>query len=160
MAKVIFLDIDGVLNIYSPAYCTSRFSSDGSIKHIEEHLVARLMWIMEQTDAVICISSSWRGNMDDLQEQMEKSGFTKWDRVVGKTPRLHNRGDEIAAWMANRTDIEKYIVLEDEPIDVCGEKCNAIPDWFVVKVDMKEGLTFANAEEAVIKLGRIYGDTE
>lgn len=151
MSKVIFLDVDGVLNIFSDSYYTTRFREDGSIKHIEEHLVERLLWLMNKTGAVLCISSSWRGDMDDLQLQMEKSGFNLWDRVVGKTPSFYNggRGDEIAAWIANRTNIEKYVVLEDEIDDVCGKKCSSIPREFVVEVNMKTGITDDDVKKAI-----------
>ncbi len=47
--KVIFLDIDGVLN-----------RDDGGVK-IEEEFVKRLAHIVEETEAEIILSSSWRG---------------------------------------------------------------------------------------------------
>ena len=90
--------------------------------------------------------------MDDLQKQMEKAGFTMWNRVVGKTPKLRHRGNEIAQWLKDRKDIMSYVVLEDEPDDICGEKCSAIPGCDVVFVNMNNGLSHEDVEKAKLIL--------
>ena len=149
MAKIIFLDVDGILNIHSESYYTRTLDKNDESRTIEEHLVKRLMWILEQTGAVIVVSSSWRLNMDELQRDMEDAGFTMWNLVIGKTPRIRWRGDEIEDWISHHTDIENYVVLEDEIIDVCGEYCNAIPPENVVEIDMETGITHATAMKAV-----------
>ena len=145
--EVIFLDIDGVLNINSPSYHTSYFFPDGTIKYIEEHLTQRLNYLIKTTGASVVISSSWRGDMDDLKSQMEKAGFLYWKDVIGKTPRLKYRGDEIRDYLNNH-EIEKYVVLEDEILDVCGERCQTIPEEYVVEVDSKNGLSHYDIEKA------------
>ncbi len=151
MARVIFLDIDGVLNVMSPSYNTLKIRKGMENIYIERMLVERLLWLIEKTDAVVVISSSWRHDMDELQIQMSRAGMDSetWEkRVVGKTPTIRWRGDEITAWMANHTDITSYVVLEDEPEDVCGDYCDAIPAQNVVHVDMKNGLTHQDIEKA------------
>lgn len=51
--KVIFLDIDGVLNVY----CQGRDEYGCTFhKHFEDNL----RWIIEETGAKIVISSTWR----------------------------------------------------------------------------------------------------
>ena len=57
--KVIFLDIDGVLNVISQGH-----DEYGSLFH--KHFEDNLRYIIEQTGAKIVISSTWR--MSGLSE--------------------------------------------------------------------------------------------
>ena len=137
--KVVFLDIDGVLNMYGASYRT--FMKPYG-QHIEPHLVNRLNYILEKVeDLKIVISSSWRNDMKDLENQMKKQGFKFWDRVIGKT--IHDktgfRGFEILEWFVKNT-AEKYLVIDDEITDICGDYCNVIPVKNVLKTDGNEGL--------------------
>ncbi len=147
--RIVFLDVDGVLNIMSDSYRTSAQRTNNKTKWMEEYLIQRLEYLLYETKSKIVISSSWRLDMSDLKVQMERYGFSLWDRVIGYTPRTGHRGDEIQSWIDSHSDILSYVVLEDEPCDVCGEKCNTIPVKKVVQVDMKEGLSHKNIEEAI-----------
>ncbi len=154
MAKVIFLDIDGVLNIMSESYRTTNIMRRGAMIYIEPHLAERLDYIIQKTGAMIVVSSSWRGDMDDLQKQMERAGFKNWNKVIGRTPYIHGgRGLEIQAWLAHHTGVTKYVVLEDEIDDVCGEKCDAVPRSNVVEVDMQSGLSHYDTEDILYMFG-------
>ncbi len=150
--KIILLDIDGVLNVMSESYNTAIYRPDGTVVWMDAMLVQRLNWLIDKCKAHVVISSSWRLNMEDLKLQLEKNGFTHWDKVVGKTPynnTLRWRGDEIKHWLDNTEhDVETYVVLEDEIIDVCGDYCDTISEEFVVEVDMKNGLSHQDVEKA------------
>ena len=92
--KVIFLDVDGVLNVMSDSYRTF-MKPEGH--HIEYHLVDRLNYIMAKTDAKIVISSSWKSSMGDLEFQLKQEGFRYWDKVIGRTPfsgEMDTRGEQ------------------------------------------------------------------
>lgn len=145
--KIIFLDVDGVLNIMSNSYRT--FMKPYG-QHIEPHLVQRLNYLMEKTDARIVVSSSWKADMIDLEKQIVEQGFKYWDRVIDITPYGHNgmRGKQIEQWL-NEYEHDEYVVLEDEPTDVCGSMCNVIPKENVIHVDMNEGLTHQNIVDAI-----------
>lgn len=161
--KVLFLDVDGVLNVMSDSYRTF-MKPEGH--HIEYHLVDRLNYIIAKTDAKVVISSSWKSDMDDLEFQLKQEGFRYWDRVIGRTPfsgemrRVSSkqsgyRGFQIMQWLRDYPyvmDIEQYVVLEDEISDVCGEKCSEIPFENVVAVDMNEGLSHYDTMEAIMFL--------
>ncbi len=147
--QVIFLDIDGVLNIMSPSYNTTSYRPDGSVRWMEEHLIQRLHYLIEKTDAKIVISSSWRLDMPDLEKQLRVGGFKYWDKVIGETPYIvGHRGDEIQSYLDENPEIDCFVVLEDEIDDVCGEKCQTIHKLNVVEVDMKEGLSHQNVRQA------------
>ena len=135
--KVIFLDIDGVLNMYG-ASCRTFMKPYG--QHIEPHLVNRLNYILEKVeDLKIVISSSWRFDMKDLEKQIKEQGFKYWDRVIGKTPVGDARGLEILDWLSEK-EVEKYLVIDDECFDICGEVCNVIPVKRFLQTDGNEGI--------------------
>jgi len=147
MKKLIFLDVDGVLNIMSNSYRT--FMKPYG-QHIEPHLVQRLNYLIDKTNADVVVSSAWRVHMDDLETQMVEQGFKHWHRVIGATPYGgSNRGDQIKKWLEENEYYGLYCVLEDEPSDICGNKCRAISAMYVVHVDMAEGLSENDVSRAI-----------
>lgn len=147
MKNIIFLDIDGVLNMYGSSYRT--FMKPYG-QHIEQHLCCRLNYIVEQVeDLSFVISSSWRLNMLDLETQMKESGFKYWDKVIGKTPSLNFRGDEIKKWIDTNSFKGKYLVIDDESIDICGAYCDAISKNNLLLIDGHEGLLNKDAIFAI-----------
>ena len=154
LVKIIFLDVDGVLNIMSNSYRT--FMKPYG-QHIEPHLVQRLNYLIETTDAFIVVSSSWRYDMEDLEKQMTEQGFKYPDRLVDKTRKTSDgfrwRGEQIRDWLDNN-HWDEYVVLEDEPVDVCGAYCAVIPMTRVVHVDMNEGLQHKDVVKAIEILER------
>ena len=156
--KIIFLDVDGVLNIMSNSYNSFKLTSNA----LEPHLVRRLEFIIRRTSRVvpvkIVISSSWRE--EDLLVALGKCGFKYINNIIGRTPRnIYNyRGDQIRDWLDNHQDkynIDSYIVLEDEVVDVCGSKCSSISNDNVIEVDMNEGLSHKDCVNAIHKLNKL-----
>ena len=136
--NIIFLDVDGVLNMYGSSYIT--FMKPYG-QHIEPHLVCRLNYICENVkDLKIVISSSWRSVMEDLEKQIKEQGFKYWDKVIDKTPDLNFRGEEIKKWIDINSFNGKYLVLDDETVDICGDYCNIILKENVLQIDGNEGL--------------------
>lgn len=119
--KVIFLDIDGVLND------DGERRQDGEI--ICEAYVRNLRDIVRETNAEIILSSSWRyGVMRNAE-----SGFAEEDnhlselyqlfdkyqlQIAGITPMIYNGPDgrplEIRTWLARRPEVSKFVILDDE----------------------------------------------
>ena len=111
--KVIFLDIDGVLNLY----CESR-DEYGCCFH--SHLVDNLRRLIDKTGAKIVISSTWRfSGLVIMKEMWEKRNLP--GEVVGITPNfmIHYgttlcRGKEISAYLEENPEIESYVILDDD----------------------------------------------
>ena len=135
MDKIIFLDIDGVLN---PVYHMNSLykmwkASEGEIKSKDvygdlffDQNCAALKFIIKETDAKIVISSTWRlagltimqsmwfernlaGNVIDITP-------TEIDLVnAGKEQFYDNvcRGAEIAYWIKKNNYKGKYIIIDD-----------------------------------------------
>lgn len=113
--KIIFLDIDGVLNLMH-----QERDQYGSLFH--ENFVANLKRIIDETSAWIVISSTWR--MSGLQVMIDMWEHRKLPgNVVGITQNLcyHPdnkgknlvRGDEIQAWI-DKYEITKYVIIDDD----------------------------------------------
>jgi len=134
--KVIFLDIDGVLNSFDdPCPDPSKYkigilySPDlmWNADNISVKYMRQLNEIVEKTDAKVVISSSWRRNnrgdgltLDELKKVFATKGFT--GDIFGVTPRLYRdlsgkaqtRADEIAAWLSSTDqNVESYVILDD-----------------------------------------------
>jgi len=106
--KVIFLDIDGVLNSEASMRdlgIRNRFNDNPHPMHIKW-----LNKIIEETGAKVVISSTWRtsGNSLMFNRFLNLLGF-KGD-VIDKTPDLDTyRGTEIKSWLLSHADkIKKY----------------------------------------------------
>ena len=148
--KVVFLDIDGVLNC----------ASDG-IDKVNKRCVNEFNKIIDQTDAKIVISSSWRDiyKFDELCNILHSNGLK--GKIIGKTPSWktsHNnnivgaygsRAEEIREWLEENKelDITKYAVLDDGFMDREME-----PNF--VQTDLTEGLD----PDDVIKCVKILND--
>ena len=153
MNKILFLDVDGVLNIMSSTYHSHSYTTLGT-DPIEPHLANRLEFILERVpDLEIIVSSSW--GTKQLIRKLEQMRFKYINRIVGRTPRTkQHRGEQILDWLKVNPECD-YTVLEDEIADVCGDKCNIIPKDYVIEVDMDEGLSHINTIETVIRLNKL-----
>ena len=137
--KIIFLDIDGVLNGYSrfTGLCYKVFSKLHLLKFVKRHYdlfgvrthkVKLLSKIVKKIGAKVVISSSWRGGwfqpydkkegrQKELHDKLEKYNIT----VIGITPRLSSgeRGLEIKQWLEEYNDIvDSFVILDDEKFDI------------------------------------------
>ncbi len=115
--KIIFLDIDGVLN--SIAYDRTRTDKDGNI---DKTRLVLLREIVDKTEAKIVLSSSWRkhwyrdkekcdGEGREVAEVFEEAGIEIYD----KTPQIGylERANEIRAWLEDNPDTEKFVIIDD-----------------------------------------------
>ena len=145
--KVIFLDIDGVLNGWDVSeYIKYNIWYIIPFKKIKDFIrtklshyvdvdkkrVKRLGKICKKTGAKVVLSSSWRnGLLHYTGTRHYDSDRNKlfWDlidkyhiEVIDKTPRLrmsYKREDEIKAWLSkHECEIENYIILDDEDTDL------------------------------------------
>lgn len=117
--KILFLDIDGVLNFYE---ATARC---GIYIGIEDEKVALLKKIVDATEAKIVLSSTWRLGIDNkghrlekhvpyLKKKLGKYGLEIYDKtpVCGKNS--NHRGQEINSWLKSHPEIKEWVVLDDE----------------------------------------------
>lgn len=118
--KVIFLDIDGVLN--SRIYDRERNWNEQT--DIDETRLPLVKKIVDGTGAKIILSSTWREHWDKNLEKCDKDGvyinktFAKYGlEIYGKTPDLgedFDRPDEIKAWLNCPPErVEGFVIIDD-----------------------------------------------
>lgn len=134
MVRVIFLDIDGVLNRYG----ADGTWSEGKPWHndpedlklpVEQDCIDCLNRLVSESGAKVVISSSWRlfNPHDVLAKRLAYYGFQ--GEVVGQTPDLPNeltwildngmkhedieRGHEIAEYLRRNPAVTEFVILDD-----------------------------------------------
>lgn len=137
MKRVIFLDIDGVLNNQSVLRAASRLDTI-SDQHVE--LVAH---IVKETGAVLVLSSTWRLYRDLLRNAIrifESHGLTLHDVTPAKISA--KRHQEIQLWLDEHEGVEKFAIIDDDgDAEIAG---NFFKTSFI-----GEGLTKEIAEQVI-----------
>lgn len=158
--KIIFLDIDGVLNAHE-------FDEEILCGQIHKDKVQLLNHVLRATDARIVLSSAWRYLIH--REEMNLQGF-EWllrshgvlaNRLIGLTrkdtmrkvntysgiphewPLANERGEQISDWLsyyAEDYNPTKYAAIDDIDLGIR-------PHHPLVLTDGSVGMTQANAEE-------------
>lgn len=128
--KVIFLDIDGVLNTDKTFEMISKYRKEFGISliEIEEYRVEYLSQIIEDTGAVVVLSSSWRYFFEKengvlvptskkgfkLCEMLKKYNIDIYD-ITTKDMSL-KRKEQIDLWL-RENDVDNYLIIDDQLID-------------------------------------------
>lgn len=160
--KIIFLDIDGVLNSITDFIESSRYGHPYNTgnKVISSGKLCLLEMILIQTDAKIVISSSWQHyfKLNEIYEMFKERGF-KLPRniIIGKTNerRSISSGPEyfrqyaIEKWLQRRSHITSYVIIDDmEPRHLNNHT------KYLITTDMNDGLNYALTQKAIEILGR------
>jgi hypothetical protein len=123
--KILFLDIDGVINNRKTCLEPNEF---WPIDKYMAFLVGRLV---DRVDAKIVLSSSWRHHPDGIKEIEKRVG-----KVFDSTKTFSNtRGEEIKEWLDRHPEVTKYAILDDDS-DMLPEQ---LPNFF--KTSFSIGLT-------------------
>jgi hypothetical protein len=164
--KVIFLDIDGVLNteVFARAFFgvlkrmnKSRTEAKAIAKAelrdeygitFDPMATDMLEWIVQATDAKIVISSTWRkSGLNTMQTMWEMRDLP--GEVIDITPRLNTpRGEEIAEWL-RENQVDSYVILDDGS-DMLPEQAQ-----YFVKTNPAYGITYQDALSAVAILNNL-----
>ena len=156
--KVLFLDIDGVLNCTYPTPSDEHewVDLDEWRYGFNPQLVARLRYVIANTGCKIVVSSSWRHHTNYAPYQpdrnwrdvlAEKLGKTSDELYAGSTPtdfKGGHRGIEINKWLESHP-VDAYCVVDDETVDIVPY----IDNSKIVKTDMKYGLTIEDARRII-----------
>ena len=118
--KIIFLDIDGVLN--SSDY-RQRMGMDYFSQIIDRRKMPLLKHMVEETGAEVVLSSTWRKFWNPGETQTDSAGQYFFDLfreyglwIHSKTPVLERAGrnEEIQAWLERNPYIDGYVILDDK----------------------------------------------
>lgn len=168
--KIIFLDIDGVLN--SEKWYKERFDKklypnlEGyPLCEFDPLTIEQLNLLTDKTNAKIVISSTWRmgRTIDELKKLFEEVGIK--GEIIGITPHLTfsdghgvDRGNEIKRWIdlncirwwdkifdekEKNITLESYVILDDDPDMLLEQKDN------FVRTSWRDGLTALHTRKAI-----------
>lgn len=164
--NVIFLDIDGVLNVES--YITTVFdickrAGINPHEHIRDeygHLfcpltIRYLEWIIESCDAKIVISSTWRGSGEEWIKNLWKDRNLPGE-IIGITPITRSfkdnelsfkeraeRGNEIKQYLEQHPEITNYVIIDDDDDVLPEQEEHFVQTWH------QYGLTNVVAEKCI-----------
>ena len=112
--RVIFLDVDGVLN---STKTIKKFGFD----FIDPFLVALVARIVRETEAKIVLSSTWRLESKD-KELVDQALAQHGLELIGQTPHIQRpfeegnwvrRHEEIQAWL-DENPTSKFAIIDDD----------------------------------------------
>lgn len=146
--KVLFLDIDGVLN------STRTWVAFGGLPHefkpglprFDLVAIGMLRRIVRAAGAQVVLSSAWR-----TTHTPEEAAAALGLPIVSSTPVgrcAWGRGQEIAEWLRDHAgEVEAYCILDDD--------ADMLPEQrpYFVQTSGHEGLTYANAARVAELLG-------
>lgn len=138
--KVIFVDVDGVLNNFN---LLSRYGFD----YIDDGCVSLLAQVVRATGSEIVLSSSWR--LKDSDFSLVKAALKRRGMEIRDcTPWLKGqaRANEIQKWINDHPEASKYAILDDD------EDAGFGMEGFF-QTDPEIGLTGEIAEKMVLHLG-------
>jgi hypothetical protein len=138
--RVVFLDIDGVLNSEDWYW-----RGGTGFPALDPAAIARLDRICRETGAVVVLSSAWRGD-DRIPGWLAERGFT--GRIIDQTPRFPDcqRGYEILQWFkAKPRNVGRFVVLDDDD-DLYHVRRR------LIRTDWRTGLLDEHADRAIAML--------
>lgn len=133
--KILFLDIDGVLNNFKERNFGEVFSANACA--CLNSLLSRV------PDLQIVISSAWRmWGLEYMKAVLQKNGIDS-ERVIGVTDREEGiRGQQIQRWLDANPGVSAFVILDDET-DMGDLRNN------LIKTSMYVGLTDKEIDDAV-----------
>jgi hypothetical protein len=132
--KLIFLDIDGVLN--------RNGNRPPNVCEIEENPLSLLSDLIRRSGAEVILTSSWRLTTDEpWREPLLRGGVS----VADQTARLNgnNRRREVELYLESHAPVESFVILDDQAGRWGKLKNNC------VHINPKVGLTEANVAQAL-----------
>lgn len=131
MSKLLFLDIDGVLNSKRSEEITGKEKKVENLDPIALNLVQK---VCQKTKAIVVLSSNWRFThyIMDLGRNMDLP-------IIYQTPSREDedRKKEIEDYLNSVGQVDAYAVLDDLPLDMKN----------LVKVDADNGISYDNYKQ-------------
>lgn len=108
MRKILFLDVDGVLN-------SDNFRDGDYPYYIDPNCLSQLLKIVQETSCEIVLSSNWRFSLEGisvLRRKFLEVGISQ--EIIENTPYLPApRHKEIALWLSENPEVSSWCVVDD-----------------------------------------------
>ena len=146
--KILFLDVDGVLN--SRDYVYRMRAKDKKYRlwlDTDPEAVKLLQGIIEATKCKVVLSSTWRLYEDSRKHVKEKVCHyidCTADLQRGAKRGIVARGEEVKLWLDQHPDVTQYAILDDDS--------DFLPYQWLFKTTFNHGLTPEIAEAVISHL--------
>lgn len=158
--KVIFLDVDGVLNSDEYIDKIKKLNVNTIKSKVSVNKIGLLKQAVDATGARVVLTTSWRYRRDGT---LLKNLLLKYGICADSTPFLdNNRGIEIKSYLSNNPNVDRYVILDDEIFDSYDEELIK----HLIKISDKNGQGFGEGflskdiDRIIGRLGRIKQDKE
>lgn len=151
--NVVFLDFDGVVNTPMWDPVQRAFTMNMPYHGFVNNRTA-VEWVeafCQIYDFNVVVSSDWRLN-SNWRECLLHGGFMDSERIIDRTICLPanaekwGRGHEIQTWLDAHPEVENFIIIDDDIVDILPEHRRHI-----IHTDSEEGFTEWNFNQAVDK---------
>lgn len=154
--RVLFLDVDGVLNTIASVVDPKSIVTLGWPGPLSQPLLVRLAKVLQAVGALIVLSSAWRlqeAGIVALMRGLEMVGIDSRRAIVGSTPSFSGgrRAHEIAHWLDAHGPCASWAAVDD--LDLWSEDPTRM-NGHAVKTALSSGLRQSVAQE----LARILRD--
>ena len=112
--RILFLDIDGVLN--SKLYYKYIYRPEDGWSRFDPYCVVLIKRLVEEFSLSIVITSTWRnGIVDRLMRELEENELIYHLHKDWHTPILRpvSRGKEIKLWLDSHPEAIDYLIIDD-----------------------------------------------
>jgi hypothetical protein len=136
--KVLFLDIDGVLNSMRTAKAFDGYPWNAkSLENFDKVAIGLIQLLCEETGCFVVLSSTWRlgPNWKDLASQLSLPII---DRTPSNVTLSGYRGEEIKRWLEENPLVTQYAIVDDST-EILPEQ---LP--YFVKTNAEDGLSYQN----------------
>lgn len=146
--KILFLDIDGVLN------CSDTFKDQPRGDAIDDDMVRCINRVIDVTGCKIIISSAWRFcyTLPVLRRKLGEHGLLP-NTVIGVTGRGDGRGNEILAWLALHPEVTCWAAVDDDSFDMGPVKDR------LAHTSFQTGILGKHVDQLILLLGEKESET-
>lgn len=136
--RVLFLDIDGVLNSRRTHHALGQYPMDlTELAHLADPIAVRMLQrLCDSAGVSVVLSSAWRKSFP-FKAIGEVLGLPIIDATCeGWTRGLTQRGEEIQEWLDRHLDVECWAIVDDDADMLPSQQSR------FVRTNEREGLTF------------------
>lgn len=139
--KILFLDVDGVLNKTSDA---DVINEGFYLQRLNQKLIDKLLQIVWNTECRVVLSSTWRKRVEDIAFLIKcKVPINSVTDSNGPT-----RGHEIQRWL-DQNDVYSYAIVDDDSDMLDSQRKNFF------QIDPEYGLTDTIAYRITYRLNNV-----
>lgn len=116
--KILFLDIDGVVNSRRTALAFGGYPHDFSpagMARFDPVAIAMVRRLCRETKTSIVLSSTWRLHFT-VAEVAAGLDLPVIDHTPNSPAGYDGRGHEIAAWLAAHPEVDSYAIVDDQAV--------------------------------------------